>query len=164
MADRYAHCGYCGAAFAPEAGWPRRCAACGRGTYRNPLPVSVVLVPLGEGLLGVQRSIPPGVGAWALPGGYVTWGETWQEAGAREVAEETGLVVDPATITPFDVQSAPDGTLLIFGLAAPLALPLPPFTPTSEASACGPITPPMALAFSLHEAAVARYFAGDGMA
>lgn len=42
----------------------------------------------------VQRRHPPLQGAWSLPGGVVDVGETLESAVAREVYEETGLVVD----------------------------------------------------------------------
>src|SRR6476659_9743246 len=51
-------------------------------SWANPLPVSVVLVPVDGGLLLVRRAIPP-VGQLALPGGYINLGESWEEAGAR---------------------------------------------------------------------------------
>ncbi len=157
---RNAHCSFCGVAFAPDQPWPRHCAACGQTTYRNPIPVSVVLVPVDGGLLVVQRAVPPQVSRLALPGGYVGFGETWQEAGAREVREETGLVLDPARIADFRVRSAPDGTILIFGLAAPLAAAdLPPFAPTAETSARLVLAAPAELAFPLHTDAAAAYFA-----
>jgi mutator protein MutT len=41
----------------------------------------------------VKRAGPPLQGEWSLPGGKVELGETLQEAVAREVLEETGLVV-----------------------------------------------------------------------
>lgn len=49
---------------------------------------------LGQVLL-VQRSREPSLGLWALPGGLVEIGETLAEALVREVAEETGLTVQP---------------------------------------------------------------------
>ena len=60
----------------------------------------------GWGLLVVRRGITPGLGELALPGGYIGMGETWQEAGAREVWEETGLRLDPAEIEDFTALTA----------------------------------------------------------
>lgn len=48
----------------------------------------------GQVLL-VQRSREPSLGMWALPGGLVEIGETLADALIREVAEETGLRVQP---------------------------------------------------------------------
>jgi len=55
--------------------------------------VGVAVVDEGRILL-VQRGHEPGKGLWAVPGGKVTLGETLRAAAAREVQEETGLVVD----------------------------------------------------------------------
>jgi 8-oxo-dGTP diphosphatase len=44
-------------------------------------------------LLLVRRGRPPSVGRWSVPGGRVEPDETETDAVAREVAEETGLVV-----------------------------------------------------------------------
>ena len=128
------HCSFCGARFDDDAPWPRTCAACGKTSYINPLPVAVLLQPVDGGLLAIRRAIPP-VGRLALPGGFIDVGERWQAAAARELREETGVQIDPATIREARVLSAPDGTLLVFGLAPPLAeRALPPFTATDEAS------------------------------
>lgn len=48
----------------------------------------------GDRVVLVQRAQPPLQGEWSLPGGVVEVGETLEEAIAREVLEETGLVVD----------------------------------------------------------------------
>ena len=162
MGRKNSHCSYCGAPFAESAPWPRRCVICERTSYLNPTPVAVVLVPVDEGLLLVRRTIPPQVGELCLPGGYVTLGETWQEAGAREVREETGLEIDPGEIREFAVRSAPpgDGHLLIFGLAAPRhSLELPPFVPNHEASERVIAFAPQRLAFPLHTEAADLFFA-----
>ncbi len=45
-------------------------------------------------VLLIQRAQPPAVGRWTVPGGRVELGETLREACARELAEETGLVVE----------------------------------------------------------------------
>ena len=106
----FAYCSSCGTRYPDDGGWPRACANCGRVTYRNPLPVAVVIVPIGpagEGVLLVRRAVAPHIGQLALPGGYVNYGETWQAAGAREVAEETGVLLDPATIRAGGVGRSP---------------------------------------------------------
>jgi ADP-ribose pyrophosphatase YjhB (NUDIX family) len=154
------HCGYCGAPFADGQAWPRQCAACGATTFQNPLPVAVVLLPVDGGVLCIRRGIPPHVGSLALPGGYINLGESWQAAAARELDEETGIRVDPDGIGDFKTMSAPDGTVLIFGVArAVKAADLPPFEPTNETTERVVVPAPTELAFPLHTRALAEYFA-----
>ena len=145
--------------FVEGAAWPRTCISCSNTSYKNPLPVAVALVPLGDGLLVIRRSIPP-VGALALPGGYIDFGESWQQAAAREVFEETGLRIDPDSIAEFRVLSAPDGTVLVFGLAAACdPTSLPEFAPTPETSGVAVIDAPEEMAFPIHSQVVREYFA-----
>lgn len=111
-----------------------------------------------RGLLAVRRAIPPRFGEIALPGGYINYGETWQEAGAREIFEETNVTIDPAEITEFRVRSAPDGTLIIFGLAQPRRLDtLPSFTSNSEVSQRLVLFEPTLMAFELHTEIVSQF-------
>jgi 8-oxo-dGTP diphosphatase len=49
-------------------------------------------------LLLVQRANEPGRGLWSLPGGRVEPGEDDAAALVREMAEETGLVVQPGDL------------------------------------------------------------------
>lgn len=53
---------------------------------------AVVRDPDGRFLL-VLRTKEPEAGAWTVPGGSVEPGETFAQAAAREVLEETGIVV-----------------------------------------------------------------------
>lgn len=155
------YCSYCGHPFTPDQPWPRRCEQCHNATFQNPLPVAVLLLPVDDGLLVVRRAIQPRLGQLALPGGYIELGETWQAAAARELFEEAGITLDPQTIRDFRVHSAPDGTVLIFGLAQPVrAVDLSPFMPTSEASERVILTAPVELAFSLHTQVVTEFFKG----
>lgn len=161
------HCTYCGHAFGPhQTGWPRTCSSCGRVSYRNPLPVVVVLLPISDrgGLLVIRRSVAsdPGFGQFALPGGFIDINDpTWQHAAARELREETGITLPPDTFREFGVRSAPNGTLLIFALAEPVTSnALPAFRATSETSEMTVITSPTELAFPLHSEMANSWFAG----
>ena len=48
----------------------------------------------GPRVLLVQRGKPPGENLWSVPGGKLEGNETLAQAVAREVREETGLVVE----------------------------------------------------------------------
>jgi 8-oxo-dGTP pyrophosphatase MutT (NUDIX family) len=57
----------------------------------------------------IRRALPgEGQGRLALPGGYQMLGQTWQEAGAREVLEETGVAIEPASLQVVAVETTPD--------------------------------------------------------
>jgi 8-oxo-dGTP pyrophosphatase MutT (NUDIX family) len=130
----HSHCSFCGSRFDPAARWPRSCSACHNVSYRNPLPVVVTVVPVeGGGVLLVRRRQEPvGLG---LPSGFVEFGERWQDTAAREVAEETGIRLDPDGVRELRVRSGADGTLLVFASAPPRSpAALRAFKPSPEVS------------------------------
>ncbi len=69
------------------------CPQCGRVVerYRNPLPTVDVIVETPKGIILIKRKNPPY--GWALPGGFVDYGETLEDAAIREAREETSLHV-----------------------------------------------------------------------
>jgi len=70
---------------------PTPCPSCGEHKNRG---VSVDgLVIRDNKILLIKRGRDPFKGFWALPGGYVDWNESTEEAVTREVMEETGLKV-----------------------------------------------------------------------
>ncbi|EGB16575.1 NUDIX hydrolase [Pseudodesulfovibrio mercurii] len=76
----------------------RTCPHCGGEieVYRNPTPTVDVVIVMdltggGRGVVLIKRRNPP-LG-WALPGGFVDYGETCEQAAVREMKEETGLDV-----------------------------------------------------------------------
>ena len=73
-----------------------RCASCDWVNYKNPLPVIACLVlNLKKELLLIKRGVEPCKGCWALPGGFVEVDENPEEAGRRELEEETGIIATP---------------------------------------------------------------------
>ena len=58
-----------------------------------------VIVLKGDAVLLVRRGKPPNVGSWTLPGGAQEVGETAEQAGRRELLEETGITVGPLVFT-----------------------------------------------------------------
>ena len=61
-------------------------------------------------LLLIQRGREPAKGMWSVPGGRVHAGEAFVDAVAREVAEETGLVVTVGDMVGSVVRNAPNGS------------------------------------------------------
>jgi ADP-ribose pyrophosphatase YjhB (NUDIX family) len=60
--------------------------------YRNPALAVDAAVRRGDSVLLIQRGNEPWKGAWALPGGFVDYGEDPFDAVLRELEEETGLI------------------------------------------------------------------------
>lgn len=70
------------------------CPHCGKAVerYRNPFPTVDVIIEYGAGIVLIKRKNPP-LG-WALPGGFVDYGESLEAAALREAKEETSLDID----------------------------------------------------------------------
>jgi len=158
MFEKNSCCTHCGARYPVGQAWPITCQACGRTNYLNPIPVVVLLVPVGNGLVVARRNIEPRRGTLVLPGGYLDIGETWQEGARREFLEETGIAVDTGRISLYDVSNGLDNTLVITGLAAkqPLSC-LKPFS-SSETQEIALIKEPVELGFPLHNLLIRRFF------
>jgi 8-oxo-dGTP diphosphatase len=67
--------------------------------YRNPVPTVDIIIeiddprlPGGQGIVLIKRKNPPH--GWAIPGGFVDYGEPLERAAVREALEETSLEVE----------------------------------------------------------------------
>lgn len=128
--------------------------------YDNTPTVVVVRVPVATGLLMIRRALPgEGQGQLALPGGYQMLGERWQEAGARELHEETGVVIDPAGLRLLTVVTTPDTRQNLLFCQTPPLVHVGPFQHDAEVSEVVVVWEPVETAFPLHTAMVADFFA-----
>lgn len=77
-------------------------------TYRNPVPTVDLIIELIDRpqrpIVLIERQNPPY--GWALPGGFVDYGESVETAARREAEEETSLKVE--LIEQFQVYSDPN--------------------------------------------------------
>jgi len=72
--------------------------------YRNPIPTVDIIIEIeSKGIVLIKRKNPPH--GWALPGGFVDYGESLEEAAVREAKEETDL--DVKLIEQFHTYSDP---------------------------------------------------------
>jgi len=74
------------------------CPKCGYKIrrYKNPIPTVDIIIRMAtkggeKGIVLIERKNPPY--GWALPGGFVDYGESLEEAAIREAKEETSLNV-----------------------------------------------------------------------
>ena len=75
------------------------CPRCGTKVieYANPVPTVDIIIEVqspggAEGIVLIYRKNDPR--AWSLPGGFVDYGESLEQAAEREANEETGLKVE----------------------------------------------------------------------
>lgn len=60
--------------------------------YNNPIPTVDIIIEIeSKGIVLIKRKNPPN--GWAIPGGFVDYGESLEEAAVREAKEETNLDV-----------------------------------------------------------------------
>ncbi|PID43425.1 MAG: NUDIX hydrolase [Proteobacteria bacterium] len=82
-----------------------KCPHCNQSIVpRNPVPTVDIIIEIGEKIVLIKRKNPPF--GWALPGGFVDYGESYETAATREALEETGLNVE--NLEQFHTYSRPD--------------------------------------------------------
>jgi 8-oxo-dGTP diphosphatase len=82
------------------------CPHCGKESqrHRNPFPTVDIIIEIEGRILLIERLNEPF--GWALPGGFVDYGESLEEAAIREAREETGLNLE--NLRQFKAYSEPN--------------------------------------------------------
>jgi len=73
-------------------------------SHKNPLITVDAIIEIDGGIVLIKRKNPPY--GWAIPGGFVDYGETLEAAAVREAKEETCLDVN--LVRQFHTYSDPD--------------------------------------------------------
>ncbi len=72
--------------------------------FKNPIPTVDIIIEINTQIVLIKRKNPP-LG-WAIPGGFVDYGESYEQAAVREALEETGLKI--SNLRQFHTYSQPD--------------------------------------------------------
>lgn len=122
--------------------------------YRNPAPtVDILIHEPGRGIVLIRRrNEPPG---WALPGGFIDYGESAEAAAVREAREETGLDVELTGLV--GVYSEPGRDPRHHTLSVVYAARV------RGGTGAVPVTGPVAGPVAGDDAADARFFAPDDL-
>jgi ADP-ribose pyrophosphatase YjhB (NUDIX family) len=70
---------------------------------RNPLPTVDIIIRMPRGIVLIKRKNKPY--GWAIPGGFIDYGESVESAARREAKEETNLTL--SVLKQFHVYSSP---------------------------------------------------------
>ena len=74
--------------------------------YKNPKPTVDIIITDGKRVVLVKRGREPFRGKWVLPGGFIDYGETTENAAVREALEETGMTIELTSL--LGIYSSPD--------------------------------------------------------
>lgn len=96
-------CSHCGQSLtvisAPEKSQPVFfCEACQHPFRQHPTLLVASFISCGNKLLWMRRALAPKQGFWAIPAGFMEQGETLAQAAARELREETGVIIAPSKL------------------------------------------------------------------
>ena len=135
------------------------CPDCGHTSerWKNPYPTADVIVDIDGRVVLIKRKNPPE--GWAIPGGFIDYGESAEDAAIREIREETGLEI--TGLRQFRVYSQPDRdprfhTLTVVFTASSTGTPTAG-DDAAEAGLFGPDELPEPLAFD-HADVLRDYF------
>lgn len=136
------------------------CATCEFVHWDNPKPVTATIVPMNNGLVLVRRKYEPYIGDWCLPGGFIEATEHPAESAAREVLEETGLIIAEPRLIDATTPGYGINVVILFYIATAAGGKMEPGDDASEVGAFTRETLPKNVAFQLHRDIIKRFFDG----
>jgi 8-oxo-dGTP diphosphatase len=136
------------------------CTDCDFVHWDNPKPVTATLIALDSGLVLVKRKYAPFIGDWCLPGGFIESTEHPADAAAREVLEETGLIIESPRLVEAGTPGHGINVIILFYVAAPSGGKMEAGDDASEVGVFRREELPVNIAFQLHRTMIKRYFDG----
>lgn len=130
------------------------CSACGFIYFADPKVTAGVLLEDAQGrvLLG-KRSVDPRMGYWAIPSGYIDYGEAPDDAARRELLEETSLNVELVGLLglwTFDDDIGDKAGIAVFYRGTVVGGTLSPADDIEAAGWFAPDDVPQEIAFPVH--------------
>ncbi|HND06320.1 MAG TPA: NUDIX hydrolase [Candidatus Obscuribacter sp.] len=160
MAQAFKYCPLCATSLVVklfEGNEKNACPACDFVQWDNPLPVVAIIVPhVSGGVVLIKRGMPPRLGFWALPAGFVDHGEGPFQAAVREAKEECGLDIKPARLYGVYTPQGSNQILMVY-LAKPVTQLPVPGSDALEAQVFPFDQLPADIAFPLHEEALHKW-------
>ncbi|MGH7608795.1 MAG: NUDIX domain-containing protein [Candidatus Dormibacteria bacterium] len=166
MRTNFNFCPACGARLEPRPVEGRLRPACPRCefiAFTGPQVATALLAtdPRGR-VLALRRGIPPGLGGWAFPGGYVDDDEDPAQGAARECREETGCEAEVEGLAgAFHVRTE-DGPLVVLAFGGRLTSGQPSTSPEALEVGCFAPEELPELVFSSHRQALQAWRSGRG--
>lgn len=163
----YSYCPHCASKLAVKYLYGRNrnyCPTCGFIHFRDPRLAVGGLITEGERVLLIRRLAAPRIGFWAVPSGFVEYDEQPRPALAREIEEETGLVVEVGRVIEAypNADASRPGVFLLFE-ARPAGGQLRPGDDVSEARWFSPADIPWPdLAFAQMNGVLRAFWRLDG--
>lgn len=138
------------------------CIICEFVHWDNPKPVTATLVPCNDGIVLVKRKFEPYVDDWCLPGGFIEGYESPGESAAREVLEETGLVIKGQKLLAAQAPGRGINVIILFYGAESASGEMVPGDDAADVGCFKENELPANVAFELHRRMIQQFFANHG--
>lgn len=122
------------------------------------MPVTATLIPYEGGIVLVKRKFEPFVDDWCLPGGFIEAAEHPAESAAREVLEETGLLVKVTRLLDASAPGRGINVVILFYEATPAGGQLCAGDDASDVKSFKENELPGNIAFEMHRRIIKHWF------